>query len=240
MKINGSTKLLGIIGDPIAQARTPEIANQMLAQKSLLGSYVLVPMHTSREGLAHCIIGLQSMQNFSGAVVTMPHKSQTALLVDELTDEAKLVGAVNVIRRNANGITVGTILDGEGFAEGLNLAGYNIAGQNCILYGAGGAAAAIAFALANRKCRSLCIVNRTHEKADSLAKRLQSSHPALKIYTDVPKNIAIDIAIAECVIAPEITPLIAIARSRGCQTHTGNAMLTAQMHLMLKFMGVKQ
>ena len=171
-----------------------------------------------------------------------------------------------MIRRNANRTISGAILDGEGFAEGLTSAGHQIDDKNCVLYGAGGAASAIAFALAKRKCRSLCIVNRTQSKADSLAKRLQSQYAELKIFTEISKNEPVDIAInatnqgmktadqlpiplevidraklvAECVIAPEITPLIVSARSRGCLTHTGMPMLTEQLHPMLNFMGVKR
>lgn len=187
MHIDGSTKVLGIVGDPITQARTPELANKVLAKKCLLGPYVLVPMHIEADSLEQFILGLKYMQNFSGAVVTMPHKTQIVMLLDELTVEAKSIGAVNVIRRNSNGTISGAILDGEGFAEGLTSAGHPIEDKNCVLYGAGGAASAIAFALAKRKCRSLCIVNRTQSKADSLAKRLQSQYAELKIFTEISK-----------------------------------------------------
>jgi shikimate dehydrogenase len=80
----------------------------------------------------------------------MPHKVRSAELVDTLTDEARQVGAVNVIRREANATLSGTMLDGEGFVSGLAAAGHPVRGARCILFGAGGAASSVAVAPARR------------------------------------------------------------------------------------------
>jgi len=92
-----------------------------------------------------------------GAFVSMPHKAAIVPLLDELTPEARLVGAVNVVRRAADGRLIGTVLDSEGFVAGLRSAGHEVAGASYLLMGAGGAAAAIAFALAAHGCASLTI-----------------------------------------------------------------------------------
>jgi shikimate dehydrogenase len=264
MQFNGHTQLLGLIGDPVSQARTPEMANQILDQRGKLGTYVLAPMHVSSNNLAAFVTGIRSMKNFCGAVVTMPHKTNMALLVDELTPEAQMVKAVNVIRRESDGRLVGTVLDGEGFVGGIQSAGHTITGKTCVLVGAGGAASAIAFSLVKHGCGSLYLLNRTQTKANDLAQRLREAFPGIAVSTALPNDQAFDIAInatslgmkpedklpmeealidrtslvAECVIAPEFTALLEVAKRKGCQVHTGVPMLSAQLSLMLGFMGV--
>lgn len=265
MQISGETRILALIGDPVSQARTPAMANQFLMQSGDFGRFVLVPMHVAPSDLQDVMKGLRAMQNFAGAVVTMPHKKSMVALVDELTPEARLVGAVNVIRREAQGTLVGTVLDGEGFVGGLAAAGHTVKGKTCVLVGAGGAASAIAFALAKHGCERLFLLNRTSAKAESLAARLRHSFPDLSVSTAMPLSEEVDITIngtsmgmkpgdelplpevlidrsrlvADCVLAPEISPLLDLARKKGKVIHTGVPMLAAQMKRMLTFMGVE-
>ncbi len=104
----------------------------------------------------------------------MPHKTAIVALLDELTPEARQVGAVNVVRRAPDGRLHGTILDGEGFVAGLASARHRVDGSACLLMGAGGAAAAIAFALAAHGCRELTVANRTAAKSTALAARVSA------------------------------------------------------------------
>lgn len=263
--ITGSTRILGIVADPVSQARTPSMANALLQERGLLGSFVMLPMHVSTDNLPLFIASLRTLKNFAGAVVSMPHKVITASLVDELTPEARLVGAVNVIRRNSNGRLVGTILDGEGFVSGLVAAGHRVNSARILLIGAGGAASAIAFALAKHGCASLCIQNRTPERASALLARVCCAYPQVELSTEVHATSHYDIAIngtslgmrpgdslpiskslikrcdviAECIVAPELTDLLQAASSQGKVIHTGVPMLAAQMSLMLAFMEVE-
>ncbi|WP_020481691.1 shikimate dehydrogenase family protein [Methylomonas sp. MK1] len=263
--ITGNTKILGVIADPVSQARTPAMANALLQDSGLLGSFVMLPMHVSAEGYLSFFAGLRTLNNFGGAVVSMPHKVVTARLVDELTPEARLVGAVNVVRRNRDGRLIGTMLDGEGFIAGLAGAGYSVKGARVLLVGAGGAASAIAFALAKHGCASLCIQNRTPERASGLLERVTDVYPQVEVTTAIQATSHYDIAIngtslgmkpnddlpiakqmirrcdlvAECVIAPEMTPLLQEASGQGKVIHTGVPMLAAQMNLMLAFMGAE-
>ncbi|MGE0823090.1 MAG: shikimate dehydrogenase [Candidatus Binatia bacterium] len=260
--ITGQTRLLGVLADPVAQARSPGMANTLLHEQNLFGEYVLVPLHVSAGGLPQVIDGLRHLRNFAGTIVSMPHKSTVVSLLDEISPEVSTVGAVNVIRRELDGRLLGAIFDGEGFVSGLWGAGYAVQGKTCLLAGAGGAAAAVAFSLAKHGCTSLTIINRTKEKAVTLASRVQHTWPHLPIHTELSLEKAYDVAInatslgmhpgdalplpvevvesssliAECVIAPEITPLLEIARTKGRTIHTGVPMLAAQMDLMLRFM----
>jgi shikimate dehydrogenase len=263
MTITGATKILGLIADPVAQARSPAMANAMLDRRERFGAFVLVPLHVGAEGLVACIEALRHVRNFGGAIVSMPHKTVITALLDELTPEAQLVGAVNVVCRRGDGRLVGTILDGEGFVGGLVRAGHRVAGARCLLSGAGGAASAVAFALAKHGCASICFGNRTRSKAEMLAARVHRAFPAVEVSTDVNGAAGYDIAIngtslgmkpddelpiprdivarsalvAECVVAPEMTRLLEVAREQGCLIHTGVPMLEAQMAMILDFMG---
>ena len=262
--ITGATRILGLLADPVVQARSPGMANTLLQQQERFGEFVLVPMHVRTDALDGVVAALRQIQNFAGAIVSMPHKSAVVALLDALTPEAQLVGAVNVIRRAPDGRLVGTVLDGEGFVAGVRSAGHEIAGAACLLVGAGGAAAAIAFALARHGCTSLTIKNRTASKAASLAARVRQAFPNVQTRSDDGEDGVWDVAIngtslgmqpddalpmsraiiersalvADCVIAPEMTRLLQVARERGRAIHTGVPMLTAQMALMLRFMGV--
>jgi shikimate dehydrogenase len=114
--ISGRTRLLGVLADPVSQARSPATANALLEQQGLFGEYVLVPLHASSDDLTRVITGLRSLQNFAGTIVSMPHKSAIVSLLDEVSPEVDVVGAANVIRREPDGRLIGAVFDGEGFS----------------------------------------------------------------------------------------------------------------------------
>lgn len=279
--ISGATRVLGLIADPATQARAPGMANALLAARGRSSRHVLVPLQVPADGLAATIAALRSWRNLDGAIVSMPHKIAVCSLLDELTPQARQVGAVNVIRReedvrgDAQGRVrlIGTVMDGEGFVGGLARAGHEVKGRHCLLAGAGGAASAIAFSLAAHGCASLTLINRTRNKAQALAERLAAAYPGLPVGAPdldaagaalageryglavnatslgmrtgdaLPLSEALIDAsdlVAECVISPEITPLLAAARARGKLIHTGPPMLAAQMEMMLEFMGAAE
>ena len=261
--ITGATRVLGVIADPVVQARAPGMANALLAQRGHASRHVLVAMQVGPAGLAQTVAALRGWRNFDGAVVSMPHKMTICALLDELTPEARMVGAVNVVRRREDGSLLGTVMDGAGFVGGLLRAGHEVRGKHCLLAGAGGAASAIAIALAQHGCASLTLLNRTVEKAEALATRVKAAYPQAVLHVGSSAGARYDIAInatslgmkpgdalpfslaqidasslvAECVIAPEITALLETARGRGRAIHTGPPMLAAQIEMMLAFMG---
>lgn len=263
--ISGRTRLLALIADPVRQARSPGMANALLEERGRHDAFVLVPLQVPAGALEAVVGGLRQIGNFAGALVSMPHKAAIVPLVDELTPEAALVGAVNVVRRAPDGRLHGTIMDGEGFVAGLRAAKHEVRATACLLVGAGGAASAVAFALARHGCASLAIVNRTASRAADLASRVGAAFPAMAVRLGDAPDARYDIAInatslgmhirdelpmsrdvveraalvAECVVAPEMTALLALAASSGRAIHTGVPMLEAQMSLMLEFMGVE-
>lgn len=257
--ITGQTRVLAIVGDPIVQARAPALVNGALATRGQ--DAVMVPLHVGCDDLSRVVGGFRAMRNLAGVVVTMPHKTAIVPLLDDLTAEAQLVGACNVVRRETDGRLVGTMLDGEGFVAALRRAGHDVRGKRVFLAGAGGAAAAIAFAMAKHGAAALTIHNRTRAKADALTARVAAARPALAASTGGARPDGHDLVInatslgmqpgdalpldvtglvpgslvAEVVIRDEPTPLLAAAAARGCLVQPGRPMLVEQIELMVDF-----
>ena len=257
--ITGRTALLAIVADPVAQARAPVLVNRALAERGV--DAVLVPLHVGSDGLAALLHALRGVRNFAGGLFSMPHKTALVALLDDVAPEARRVGACNVVRREPDGRLVGTMYDGEGFVAGLRGAGHDVRGRRVLLAGAGGAAAAIAFALGKHGAAALTIHNRTAATAESLAARVRGAWPALRVALgsdkrghDVVVNatslgmrpgdpLPLDVAglgpemlAADVVISSTPTPFLAAAAARGATVHHGEPMLAAQIELILDFM----
>ena len=261
-EITGNTKLYCIVADPIQQVKTPQLINQMLAERGVDG--VLVPTQVHPTDLAQFISAARGIKNLGGIVVTVPHKTSVVALCDVVTQAARTVGAVNVIRREATGKLVGDILDGKGFVAGLRSKGIDPFGQSAYLAGAGGAANAIGFALVESGVSKLTIYNRTSEKARDMQARIASVYPQalIEIGSDNPaghtlvvnatslgmaptdsypmdvRYLTPDQIVAEIIMKPELTPLLEAAQKKGCSIHYGLPMLQCQIALMADFMGI--
>jgi len=256
--ITGATDVLAIVGDPLAQASTPRLANDRLKARGIDAR--LMPWRVVKGEFGTVVAAMGAIRNFRGAVVTMPHKRDVCGLIDELEPHARAIGAVNVLRRSRSGRVIGGNLDGQGFVAGLARAGESVAGKRVHLIGAGGAAAAIAFALVEAGVVRLSIANRTRLAAEQLMTRLRNAHPKVDVVVDdvtgaeifvnatslgmrpsdpLPMDAALiepGSLVAEVVITPAVTPFLAAAAARGCRTHAGLPMLEAQIDLMLDFM----
>ncbi len=264
MEIDGNTRLYAIVADPVEQVKTPQAANAIFRAHGFNG--VLVPAHVCAQDLPDFFKALRGIRNFGGLVVTVPHKQAVARLCDEVSDTARLVGAVNVVRREPDGRMIGDILDGKGFVAGLRSHGIEPRGLKVFMAGAGGAANAIAFALAQAGVATLAVYNRTPEKVDDLARRLRQAFPALNFQTTGPRPTGFDLIVnatslgmkdtdplpmrlddllptqivAEIIMKPEITAMLRLAQARGCKIHLGLPMLSSQAGLMLQFMGIRE
>ncbi|MFE0752480.1 shikimate dehydrogenase family protein [Inquilinus sp. NPDC058860] len=259
--ITGHTRIFGILADPIHHVKTPEVMNALLDRHGVDG--VLVPFHVAPDGLARLVDGLRAQRNFGGFIATVPHKPAMLALCDEVTPQAQHIGAVNCVRRETDGRMVGAMLDGTGFVAALRASGLEPQGLRAYLAGAGGAASAIAFALAEAGLRHLTIANRTRDKAEALAARLRDAHPGLSVGTDADSVAAHDLVVnatslglrpgdpppldlsriehrqfvAEAIMDPAETPLLAAAAAKGCRVQPGLPMLEAQITLMARHMG---
>lgn len=258
--ISGNTRVFAILADPVAQVRTPEFINRIFESRG--EEAVLVPLHVGADQLPVVWQGLRATKNFQGMVVTVPHKTVAVSLCDEISDAARVVGAVNVVRKDREGRFIGDILDGEGFLAGLLQEGIDPATQRVLLLGAGGAGSAIAYSLARHGVRSLTIANRTRGKAQSLADTLLTHFPDLRVSaTDQPDGdfdlvvnstslgmalsdpLPLDpsllkpaMTVAEIIMKPKLTALLEAAQGVGCRIHYGEHMLACQSVGMANFM----
>jgi len=262
MEITGNTRLYGIVADPVSKVKTPQTMRKVFEKRGTDG--VLVPMHVAPESLATFVQALRGVLNFGGMIATVPHKTAMVDLCDDITPAARLVGAVNIVRRNADGSLSGDILDGQGFVGGLRQHGIEPDGMRVFLSGAGGAAKAIAFALADAGVACLDIYNRTQTKAQAIISRLQAVYPKVPMSAVGASPVGYDLVInatslgmksgdplpfeanslnarqivAEIIMTPALTPLLLVAREKGCQIQYGLPMLECQIELMADFMGV--
>jgi shikimate dehydrogenase len=164
--IDGATTIVGLIGDAVRGSLSPRFQNAAFAALGLNWCYVTFPV--SRDRLETALRGLPAL-GIAGANVTVPHKEAVLAYVDEVTDDARRVGAVNTIRVEADRL-VGHNTDTAGMLDALiRDGGLVIHGQRAVVVGAGGAARAGVFALAGAGATSVTILNRNWDRAAALA-----------------------------------------------------------------------
>ncbi|AEF95920.1 shikimate dehydrogenase [Methanotorris igneus] len=166
--INAKTKLIGLLGHPVEHSFSPIMHNAAFRDKNL--NYVYLAFDVLPENLKYVIDGAKAM-GIVGFNVTIPHKIEIMKYLDEIDENAKLIGAVNTIKIE-NNKAVGYNTDGLGARMALEEEiGKKVENKNIIIYGAGGAARAVAFELA--KNNNIIIANRTVEKAKNLAEEIR-------------------------------------------------------------------
>lgn len=164
MEITGKTKVCGIIGDPVLHSMSPVMQNAAFKAAGL--DYVYVAFAVSSESLDQCATSVRTFQ-IRGLNVTVPHKVGVMETLDDVDPLAMHIGAVNTIV-NTDGRLVGYNTDGPGFMRALEEAGLHVAGKKIVMLGAGGAARAVAYSVAEAGAH-LTILNRSVERAEALA-----------------------------------------------------------------------
>lgn len=254
----GGTRLFPVVGDPIAQVRSPDTITRILAGRGL--DAVVVPMHVGATELAELLAALMSVKNVGGALVTIPHKPTALTQCTTATKRATFTQAVNVIRRTAAGWH-GDNTDGHGCLEGIQRQGFRVSGKKALLVGCGGAGAAIAVEILARGAALLAVHDIDLHRRDQFISRLTtvaagkvvagSSDPsgydlvvnATPMGMSVTDPLPIDASklraaqfVACAITKPDVTPLIAKARRVGCLTMTGAEMFDAQAEALVEFL----
>jgi shikimate dehydrogenase len=180
-------RIFGVIGDPVGHSLSPALHNAAFAALKIDAEYRRFPVSSAE--LPTFLTRLHSGE-INGVNVTVPHKRAVIPLLDEISDEARVIGAVNTIV-NDRGKLVGHNTDGMGYLESLNSEfAPNMGETYAVLIGAGGAAMAVAHALVGAGIASLEIVNRDRARAENLAARLQITHPAAHVPTAAFSDLA--------------------------------------------------
>lgn len=143
MDINAQTRFCGVIGNPVEHSLSPAIHNAAFQKLEL--NFVYLAWRV--EHIADAIRGLRALGNFRGASVTIPHKVAAVPLLDEVEPTARHIGAINTIVSDGGKMS-GYNTDATGALRALREGGARLSGQRVVMLGSGGAARAIAFALA--------------------------------------------------------------------------------------------
>jgi shikimate dehydrogenase len=262
IRIDGETRLLAIIGDPVSQVRSPEIFNPRIVKAG--HNAVLLPMLIPQATFDDVIKGVMGIGNLLGLVVTYPHKERIFPHADRVGQIGQAVGAINAMRREPDGSWTGDMFDGAGLVGALASLGQTAAGRRILILGAGGAGSAIAMALAASGAATIGIFDLDGNRAAGLAARVQTHFPGCRalatgaevagcdlLINATPVGMAPAFAFApfagelhpgltviDIVPKPEATSLLALAREKGCPTANGAAMISGQADALLSFFGI--
>ncbi len=177
--------------------------------------------------------------------------------MDGLSERAQAMGAVNTVRRDADGSLHGDNTDGLACIAALAQKGFSVAGKCCLVIGAGGAGCAIAHALADAGAASIAIHDIDAHRTSALAQAIRQRHGALAITETIGNLNAFDLAVngstlgmkagdslpfdpaglsehamvADVVTKVDVTPVLAMAKARGLAIQTGVEMAEAQLEL---------
>jgi len=262
-RISGTTSVYLIPGDPVAQVKAPELFNRVFARMGI--DAVLVPVRVKPADIATFVRTAFLAENVRGMFIAIPHKAPLSELVDICSREGQAAGAINGIRRNADGRLEGGLFDGAGFLGALHWEGIAYAGRRVLVLGAGGGAAAIAAALAGSAtpAADIALFDPVPGKAEAIAARLRkvfdcrahavaSSDPAgfdlvvnasplgMQAADPVPCDVSrldAHAAVVDILMKNQPTPLVRATRARGMQAVTGFEMLIQQAPHYLEFFG---
>lgn len=247
------TKMYGVFGDPVAQSRSPLMLNCAFRTSGIDAAYAA--FHVLPDQLEQAMHGIRALQ-FGGVNVTIPHKVNVMKYLDEVDEGARMIGAVNTVV-NDSGKWIGYNTDGIGYVRSLKEeTRMMIAGKELLVIGAGGAARAIVYALAQENPQKIWIANRTLSKATELAQALAdygniesvsldelSSHVQVDLVVNTtnvgmfpnqeqmpvpPEFLQQNMVVSDIVYNPLKTKLLQEAEIKGCQIHGGLGMFIYQ------------
>jgi shikimate dehydrogenase len=260
--IRGTTSLIAHIGFPTHTFKAPLIYNPYFEREGI--DAVVVPMGCRPEHYAALLRGVFTLTNITGALITMPHKVTTLELLDEVSPAARIAGACNAVRRDADGRLVGDMFDGEGFVRGLRRKGVRLDGARVLIVGAGGVGSAIAASMAAAGVGTLGLFDAQVASAQALGARLKAHHTTLNVETDGNDPAGWDVVVnasplgmndgdplpvdvtrlapgtfvGEVVMKQEMTSFLKAAQARGCRFQVGTDMLFEQIPAYLEFFGL--
>ncbi|SIN60208.1 shikimate dehydrogenase [Parasphingorhabdus marina DSM 22363] len=239
-----------VIGDPIAQSKSPIIHKFWLEKLGISADYRAC--HVKPEDLEDYLADRRKDDAWQGCNVTLPHKLAVMDHVEDPGGLKQSIGAMNTIARTPDGALFGTNTDAGGFFAPI--ADFPLKGKDVVVIGAGGAARAVLFALSKAEAGTVTIVNRNVLKASSLLMHFGLKGRAIGHGEPLPsaallvnssslgmagqEPLAIDLAslpedalVYDLVYAPLETGLLKTARARGLETMDGLSMLIGQAAL---------
>jgi shikimate dehydrogenase len=256
--LSGATRITFIVGAGVEDLKSPGMLSKIFYERNL--DAVMLAADVPANSFNRFFQGVTAMRNLAGLMITMPHKFAAYSECADVTDRARFLKAVNVMRRSDSGRWFGDNFDGVGFIAVLRKKSSDIAGSRGLLFGAGGAGTAIALELLDAGLKSLAVVDSDGLRCDGLVRKLSELHPGRVVRGDshpsgfqyvvnatplgmqpgdaLPFDIsAVDAGavVGDVVTSSPITNLIQKANARGCVTVTGTEMLKSQAELHADF-----
>lgn len=175
--ISGRTRIVALLGFPVEHSRSPAMHNAAFQALGL--DYRYVPFAVPPAALEYATKGARAL-GFAGANLTIPHKERVIPWLDDLSREARLIGAVNTIVRRGERL-IGYNTDAGGFLHAFREdTGARVRGGRFLVLGAGGAARAVIVALAMAGARGIAVANRSPRRAREVIRRLRPAFPAVE------------------------------------------------------------
>ncbi|QLH40437.1 MAG: shikimate dehydrogenase [Defluviicoccus sp.] len=251
--LSGSARLAGVMGWPISHSMSPRLHGLWLARYRIDGAYIPLPVRPDDVSI---VLAALPKMGFRGVNVTVPLKEHVLPLVHQATSAARRIGAVNTVIVDDNGLLIGSNTDAFGFVESLRdtVPGWRADRGPAVVLGAGGAARAIVYALLAEGVPEIRLINRTLERAHTLAADLggairalpwsertnalagaallvnsttlgMAHQPPLEFDLSALPETAV---VCDIVYTPLVTPLLAAAAARGNPVVDGLGMLLHQ------------
>jgi shikimate dehydrogenase len=252
--LSGATRIHRIVGDPVVQTKSPAGLTAEFAARGV--DAVCVPMQVAAADIEAFLAVAKRVQNVDGIVVTVPHKLAATRHCDVLSERSRALGAVNAMRRGADGRWSGDMTDGVALVAALRTAGCAPNGRRALVIGAGGAGSAVVLALAEAGARA-AVHDIDAVRRDDLVRRLAawkiaaSADPAgcdlvvnatplgMAPGDDLPVDVTRlgrGVVAADLVTRPAVTPFLTAARERGAQIVTGADMFAPQAAILADFL----
>lgn len=172
MAANYKSELVGVLGYPVAENPTGVMQEAAFAAAGLAWRYLTIEVPP--KDLADALRGVRAF-GMRGVNLTIPHKVAVLAYLDDISPEAKVIGAVNTVRRERNAL-IGENTDGKGFLRGVRVdAGVDPTDKRVVLLGAGGAARAIATELILAGVSDLLVVNRSAGRGEQMVSQLRAN-----------------------------------------------------------------
>lgn len=167
-RITSQTKVLGVLGHPVAHSMSPIMFNAALQELGL--DYIYVAFDVHPDNLEKSIIGIRSL-DIKGVNVTLPHKKNIIKFIDEVDPLALKIGAINTIK-NEEGILKARNTDAGGAKKSLFERGLEPSGKNVLILGSGGVSRAIAYILAE-EANKIVLTDVIEKRAKLLANEIK-------------------------------------------------------------------
>jgi shikimate dehydrogenase len=258
-QLSGATRLFPIIGDPVVYVESPMRLTRTFGELEQNG--ICVPMHVTKEDFDVVMAGLSTTLNVDGILVTMPHKFAAFGHCATISERARLLGVVSVLRRRPDWTWHGDMLDGLAFVKAQRDHGAKIEGARALLVGAGAAGRAIAVALLEGGTGELivhdAIASRVANLLDLLANlgdgRAKVGPPdpsgcdlvfnatpmGMEEGDPLPVNAALlnsSMFVGDVIAGHGATPFVRAANDAGCNSANGDDMVEAVQDLMAEFL----